>query len=79
MIAALLTGALAAGGGFAWLQVLKREIDARAAGEMPDNDDEQAYEGPLRFFSTGYLKIQRAVAYGIVGVGALLFVLALFS
>ncbi len=76
---ALLTGAVAAGGGYAWLQVLNREIANRSAGEMPDNDEELEYEGPLRFFSTGYLKIQRVVAYGIVVVGVVLFVLALFS
>jgi hypothetical protein len=76
---ALITGAVAAGGGYAWLRVLQREIGARAAGEMPDNDEELEYEGPFRFFSTGYLKIQRAVAYAIVAVGLSLVALALFS
>lgn len=81
---ALITGVVAAGGGYAWLQVLNRAIAERGIELVDDDDvvdrDEPAeYDGPFRHFSTGYLKIQRAVAYGIIAVGVLLFVLALFS
>ncbi len=76
---ALVLGIVAVPCGVGYVKVLDRTIAARTEGEMPDNDEELEYVGPFRHFSTGYLKLQRWVGYGVIAVGALLFVLALFS
>jgi len=73
---ALITGVIAVGGGSAAARYLSATIAARRA-ETTEDGEEPDFEGPLRHFSTGYLKLERVVAWAIVAVGVLLAVLAL--
>lgn len=76
---ALLTGLVAAGGGWCWLRYVNQVLATRSDVPGDDADEPEEYTGPLRHFSTGYLHVQRWVAIGIVGLGAVLVVLALLA